>query len=396
MQDAVGKGSPVASLASLQRLIIELTIVLYNGHAALMIFFVISGYVLGLSLDKGRGKPAVYSRFYFRRILRIYPAHVVAIGFIAGALSLIDRAAVFPAASQLYRAMFAQPFSAFDGLTNVLLLSVTMNGIAWTLALEMAVSVAFPLLYLASRHRSWWVRGGLLVGLLGMSLLEGGHDVHAAGSFFIARLEPSTLRQLLVGLEPVLRIIDDLAVYTYVFYLGLIAEPALKTIMPKLEGRRGTALMWFTVFFTIVASTARWLPLEVAGATFLVFYGASIHSSNRLTRVLDHPFFVRMGTISYSFYLYHYVILFCIARVMFRVVAPGWIGQWPLPFVVALTLLAFGVTTLMASASYRFVEAPMITFSKNALARRRARPPLVPDPLLPETERRGMDIAGSV
>ena len=84
----------------------------------------------------------------------------------------------------------------------------------------------------------------------------------------------------------------------------------------------------------------------------------------RCSRALDHPFWNRLGEISYSFYLFHMIVLYCIATVMFRQLDPNLVSAYPLPFVSALMVLAFLVTAAIATVSYRWVELPMIAFSK--------------------------------
>ncbi|NJL59235.1 MAG: acyltransferase [Desulfobacteraceae bacterium] len=53
----------------------------FNGAAAVSLFFVISGYVLGLSMDKMTKMPfwQRYAIFLARRILRIYPMLAVSV-----------------------------------------------------------------------------------------------------------------------------------------------------------------------------------------------------------------------------------------------------------------------------------------------------------------------------
>src|SRR5438552_2029976 len=154
-----------------QLLLIKLVCLFLNGHTALMIFFVISGYVLGLSLDKGASRPDNVSRFYVRRGFRIYPAHLVALGFIA--------IAWFPAT-----------LSPITGLFNALLLRVDMNGVAWTLVLEVAISLVFPLLYWTSRRSPGWVRAAILVGLIGVSFAVGNRTTQASVAVITDYLKP--------------------------------------------------------------------------------------------------------------------------------------------------------------------------------------------------------------
>jgi peptidoglycan/LPS O-acetylase OafA/YrhL len=357
-----------------QLAIIKLVCAVYNGHAALMIFFVISGYVLGLSLDKGAVHPDNFFRFYVRRLFRIYPAHVVATAFIAVVLSSFDHAVPLPQASKIFDLVFAAPRSPVGGLFNSLLLRVDMNGVTWTLALEMAVSILFPVLYLTSRHRSWWVRAAMLVTLIAISEAVGDR-INQVGAAFIADQPPGTLRAVLFQFSYVPALLTNVALYGFVFYIGLVAEPVFKQVVPRIERRWGSWLMWFALFLAVTAQaytgglTATSILIETCGATFLVFGGALMRTHNGWTRTLDSAFFRRLGTISYSFYLYHFIVLFCIGTVMFRVLDPTLVRAYPLPFVSALAGLAFVVTAAIAGWSYRLIEVPPISYSKRASVR---------------------------
>src|SRR4051812_27682864 len=129
--------------------------------------------------------------------------------------------------------------------------------------------------------------------------------------------------------EPLLRIVSNVALYGYVFYLGLVAEPFFKRLVPRLEGRWGTWVLWLALLIALVGKLRLSLLVEVIGATVLVFCGMHMQTRNRITRALDHPFFVRLGTLSFSFYLYHLIVVYCIATLMLRTLPPGLITGVP-------------------------------------------------------------------
>src|SRR3954465_9447955 len=57
-----------------QRIIAEAGLLFMPGHAALMMFFVISGCVLRISLQFGpQGTVAATRRFFIARVFRVYP-----------------------------------------------------------------------------------------------------------------------------------------------------------------------------------------------------------------------------------------------------------------------------------------------------------------------------------
>jgi peptidoglycan/LPS O-acetylase OafA/YrhL len=73
--------------------------------------------------------------------------------------------------------------------------------------------------------------------------------------------------------------------------------------------------------------------------------------SSRAGRALSHPAIVRLGIISYSFYLWQQLVLLPGGR------APLW--QFPVDF---------GVVIVLAEASYRFVERPLLAHAASHAA----------------------------
>src|ERR1700742_2738671 len=74
--------------------------ILYNGRAAVMFFFSLSGFVLALPFIGG--KPIDIAEFYIKRIGRIYPAYIVAILFaLLLKLAFFDHARLSPFSSWL-------------------------------------------------------------------------------------------------------------------------------------------------------------------------------------------------------------------------------------------------------------------------------------------------------
>ena len=78
------------SMPSLRDALTKVALVIFNGHTAVYIFFVLSGCVLALSLDRKHGQPtaAIAASFLLARAARLYPPVIAcmllffAIGFL--------------------------------------------------------------------------------------------------------------------------------------------------------------------------------------------------------------------------------------------------------------------------------------------------------------------------
>src|SRR4051794_4970954 len=98
----------------------------FNADAAINIFFILSGLVLSVSLQREREFDAGAAfRFIFKRALRIYPALIVTI-LAFGAVSYVSLPALFSLA-----------FAPRQMMLNSLLLEPSVNGETWTLQAAM-------------------------------------------------------------------------------------------------------------------------------------------------------------------------------------------------------------------------------------------------------------------
>jgi peptidoglycan/LPS O-acetylase OafA/YrhL len=132
-----------------QRFPRSLTHVLWDGNAAVLLFFVLSGFVLALPYVEDPQLPLAYVRFVLRRFFRIYPAYWAAL-----LLSLALRRFVFEGPGLTVYSFWARSFW-HDPLSNAQLWShVAMvlprlqhrliDPVIWSLVLEMKLSLVFP------------------------------------------------------------------------------------------------------------------------------------------------------------------------------------------------------------------------------------------------------------
>ena len=99
MTVAAGHALLVAPVSGLHESLVKVLVLLFNGQAAVTVFFVLSGFVLGLSLRRSTESFASGTiRFWVRRWFRIYPAFLASTALIVGYLLL---ALNFPSGSSL-------------------------------------------------------------------------------------------------------------------------------------------------------------------------------------------------------------------------------------------------------------------------------------------------------
>jgi peptidoglycan/LPS O-acetylase OafA/YrhL len=307
---------------------------LWAGRGSVILFFILSGFVL--SLPWLRGESMSYRKFAFKRICRIWIPYIVSC---AVALSL--------------RAAFSgkRPPGFFSGFSNSHLTASVLANIAslvgyfdpsafnmatWSLVHEMRISLVFPLIMLVILGRSW---KPVLAGAFGLSMAAGaarkltqpdlptdGWDtLHYMAFFLVGYLLAANMSRFrMTPRSAALSFAAGIGVYTSSFWF-----------FPRVSALHPLHIDDWTM---------------VAGAALLI---VSALSSGNFARVLRHASSVWLGRISYSLYLYHVLVIFSLAYALDGLVRPIWI-----------IVLALPITLLVAEASYRWVELPSIGLAR--------------------------------
>ena len=306
--------------------------VLWDGTGAVFVFFVLSGYVLGLPFASHRD--VRWIRYYPKRLIRLYLPVWGALVVALASITLVERD-FSPAASWWLR---LHP-SDFDGAAiwqNLLLLpsgSLALNTVLWTLRYEVMFSLLLPLVVWFCRCLPRWnpVKGVLLLA--------------ATGVFYTPYGAP------------------DLSFLLPVFTLGtlLVFERSrLNRLGAQIRGARSAGAIWMVLSAaTIAAITAPWtlrgfttdrevIPriadvLMVAGAGAAVF----LASEGVWRAPLERPLLGWLGSRSFSLYLVHEPIVVAVGALL---------GDRPsLPLSLAI---AVPIALLVAEVFFRIVERP--------------------------------------
>jgi peptidoglycan/LPS O-acetylase OafA/YrhL len=316
----------IRSTVGVQLTVTRLMMVVFNGNAAVSLFFVISGFVLTLAAVRDSRATAPFATsFVARRFFRIYPAL---------ALNLLLMYCVVSAAAAILPAIIPARFSLRLLIYNLALVDVPINGATWSLAIELLVVPMLLLAYLAIR------RGGVSI-------------------LFIAAVAATVA---LFSRPRILRVwhVSD---YCFMFFLGALLTTApikswLQTLSP-----RATRLSLCSALLVLIASrfvmgfTSKWALLgEGLAATVLV--GLMAHGRDlRGYAWLDARPVRDLGRISYSFYLYHPLFLQILAPALFAVFRPvGLLDRAPLLVGLLVGLVTIPPTLLAGRLSYGWVE----------------------------------------
>lgn len=129
------------------------------GHVSVLVFFLLSGYVIGLTNPAPLATAAACRRYLRKRLVRLYPLYLVALG--AAALLVVAHHNPLSAKEWAGCLLFLQGFGVAVPAYNHPL---------WSLPYEMAYYLLF-LLVSARAWPAWWVAGaGVGLGVLGTVL----------------------------------------------------------------------------------------------------------------------------------------------------------------------------------------------------------------------------------
>lgn len=306
--------------------------VLFNGNAAVMFFFVLSGFVLSLPFVSG-DKPLKLTAFYLKRIFRIYPAFIFAILF-----SLLLKEFVFNNAAMAHYANGPNFWNwgwTHDNLTQfwhtLLLIGPGFNNSLidppiWSLVIETGMSVLLPFFIMIVARGSAMLNIILLFAIIYLTYQ---HDAWALPVFYTGILM-AKYKVYLVG---------NVGAWS-VFRLIIIVCTAILLYNNGYE---------FSIFIQSIALSAKY-----TFSSYLMAMGSCIIIIIVLARANISAFFQRriftfLGDISYSFYLIHVPLLLTTTSLLINRYALS-----PIYIFLLTLLLAVGISYLM----FIFIEKP--------------------------------------
>jgi peptidoglycan/LPS O-acetylase OafA/YrhL len=303
--------------------------VLGKGYLAVDFFFMLSGFILA-HVYRGQLKAGTYSHggFVLKRVARIYPMHVatlavfVAVGLLAPMAGLsLDYPQRYDL-NQLPPAIFL--VHAWIGAGE------QFNFPSWSISAEFFAYLCFPLVMFLAR----WPRLMLALGVVAVFgwyvlaiPLAGGVSTHV-NDWQIMRIMPEFL--LGAGLREIMSGVS----------------------VPILRMKHATYVMLAIVLALAALNAPDWLML-IALATLLV--AGAERARSDVAGVLEKPFAVYLGDISYALYMVHIIV----AMAFFKV-ADALVGRADHTTVTSLAVGVVAVTAaiIAAAISDRIIERP--------------------------------------
>jgi peptidoglycan/LPS O-acetylase OafA/YrhL len=301
-----------------------------HGYLPVDLFFMLSGYVIGLTYGGafGAGSLQNYGTFLLKRVARLYPAYLA-----IGALYVAKIVAGWSGDDTL--SMFSPP----DIVGNLLMMTGwgfhihPLIGVSWAASAEMGSYLLVPLLILVTLRR-----GRLLCGFTVLAALLAIYAVSISGRGSSGPLDVVNGNSF----YPLLRAVAGFTLGLTIFRFAGMVDRLSMTAQDVL-----LAVILAAIITTIsLAAGDRLLYL------LFIPLVAVLSRDGRLAQVLfaNAPIY-RLGIISYSVYLIHPLL------VSFAVRAWRDFGETEAAYLWA-SAACFAVIWLLSELSYRLVEMP--------------------------------------
>ncbi|MED1041902.1 acyltransferase [Bacillus mycoides] len=325
--------------------------ILWQGHSAVIIFFVLSGFVLSLPFYKGT--EFNYLKYLIKRVCRIYIPYIVILFIAIGIkLGIHSKIGTIPGLVQWGSWNIEVSFNRV--MDHILFLrefnSDAFIMVIWSLVHEMRISIVFPLIIFLLLRVNWKVSIGIamflsVIGYLLMKNIPSEFNMPVSTNYFITLHYSSMFiigallaknREYLVS-----KIINSKVKYI-LLPLGLLffSYPRIPfMLLSKLIGEIDYDLYLIIIDWYICF-----------GAVLIILSALSSKLFSKLLLIKPVQF---IGEISYSLYLVHPIVLLTTVHIFY--------GKISVPLIL---LISFLFTMVVSVLCYKFIEIPSIKIGR--------------------------------
>lgn len=307
---------------------------LWDGHSAVIMFFVLSGFVLTLPYTQPTsftGKEII--TFLLRRLFRIYPAYFVAVFF-----SLFLKFFLFKyqglngLSYWITLTMWTSNYTSWTTIIKHILMigpgidTQNIDPVLWTLVIEMRFSIIFPVILYLIRRVPFYKFTAILTLVL----------------WFIIGLFTS----------------QSTFSYIPIFLLGSVISKYHKGIIAKLSNTFIRSAFGF-IGILLYASPNLFLSSNPNLNDYVTSCGSiliilTVLSSEKLKRLLIIRPINFLGKISFSFYLLHLPILITLTSILYPMINS----------IFLISALGLALSIISSYIVYQMIEVPFINLGR--------------------------------
>lgn len=350
--------------------------VIWGGHEAVILFFILSGYVLSLPFYKAEEnnsftnsninerkiltKSYHYLSFIVKRVCRIYIPYMVSIllSSILLKIFLVQKSQI--SFSDWFNTMWAHPVSIKLILSYLLMIGIdthNINTVTWSLIHEMRISIIFPLI-MALIFRFGWKKV-ITIGMISISIV----------SFLFLFI---TNNHTNAAYREFLTFIVNSIYFTSFFLIGAVLAKNIDRIKAYIQGAI-FSLKLVVLFVGILFYSFEWivpgigvmkynssnfgywagLMIDLCIAIGVVVFIIMSQAFKPLNCILTFKPIVWLGKISYSLYLIHILVILTLSSLLYKIL--------PTDIIIFLVpIVSFG----LSSVFYHFVERPSMALGR--------------------------------
>lgn len=318
--------------------------VMFNGPAAVKFFFVLSGFVLSLPIVT-KERPVKLIEFYVKRVLRIYPAYILAI-----IIALVLKYFLFDKGNMGTYSDWIRSFWNWDwDRKNLIEICKAffligppfdkdmIDPVIWSLAVEMRISLFLPFFILIVAKNNF--NFGFLF-------------------FFVLCICTYNTKME----------------YVIIFYIGIFLAKNKDYFISKIRKTPNWAVVLLCFLALVLYNSnseyfavnpepekhfkyfLRDIVMAAGSCMFIIVSIAKV----KFGAYLQNPVFTFLGDTSYSFYLIHFPLLLTASSLFHANSILGYCGIFLSTFVIGL---------IVSSLMYNYVEIPFQKFAKKLINR---------------------------
>jgi peptidoglycan/LPS O-acetylase OafA/YrhL len=326
---------------------------IWAGNEAVLLFFVLSGFVL--SIPFLNNKESNYFAFVVNRFCRIYIPYIIIMFLSSLLMMLFADYKNIDLLSETYNSRWDHPitFKAVEAYILMINYDTTnVNGVVWTLYHEMRVSLFFPLIMVIIVKYNW--KKSLFILIASIIFLF--NILGLLSNFFTNGL----LSDLIFSTR-------DTVYYTTFFIIGILLAKFQKQIKSLIKPMNIIKKV-FLLLLSLSLINFRWMLLiykfnnailkDIIPVLGIVILFGLVLSCGKLDLFLAKSYFLFLGKISYSLYLVHIPVLMISSLYLSKII----------PLKMAFLLIPF-LSIPIAYLVNRFIEIPSIKLGKKLTKR---------------------------
>jgi peptidoglycan/LPS O-acetylase OafA/YrhL len=329
----------------------------WNGHSAVIIFFVLSGFVLSLPFYK-YDKPS-YVEYIIKRVCRIYIPYIVIVA-IAIVFKMILQPKIGTIPGLVNWGLWSEKVSFHNILNHILFInefnSDSFVMVVWSLVHEMRISIIFPfiVLLLVKLKIKLSILLAIILSFFSVLLIMNFPTkfnipvstnyfitLHYISMFIIGSLLAKSRHQFINNIYK-MKVFITLIGIVFFYFPGIPFK-----IVSMIVGE---------VNYTVYQMVIDWI-ISIGAASLIIL----VLNSRMVSKILLIKPIKLLGKISYSLYLVHPVVLLTMVHILY--------GFLPIPFIL---FVSFILSLLLSWLSYKYIEYPSIKFGKYLSKQRNA------------------------